>query len=200
MTDHPYTFKFCLQILISLVLCTSCSNQGQYTGDGRFDDFDFLATERYILDLGQINLLSQETYVFTLSGLPNEEFIIGLEIIGSSQEERHILDTKSINPLIQIVLTDESGKLVIKRKEYLKDWVWSGALNNNSRSFVYYRGERIEDSNPIQRTGFLTDGGWGTYFTPQKNTLYKLRLEIIEADTGSRPYTVTLKAKGGGWK
>ena len=199
MSDHHFFKKGVLIASILLVLTTACGDP--YDGDGKFVDAGFTAaSKRYALDLGKIDLSQPKAYAYKLSGLPVEEFTIGLKVISPFQVEKHIMETKPINPLIKLILFDLRGEIVIYKEKYLSQWVWSGTAGDKRQSFVYLRGEYVKNSDPILRDGVLSDGGWGTYFTPQMNSSYRLMMEVVECDASSKPYAVSLIATGGGWK
>lgn len=97
-------------------------------------------------------------------------------------------------------MTNDNGKLVIDEEKKLNDWVWSGAVDNIDRSFIYLSGQYVPNSNPLQQAAVKEDGGWGSYFFPRDKTAYKLKIEIVEGDTNSSQYTVIPQARSGGWK
>lgn len=186
-------------------------------GDGRLTDFGpDEAINRYVLELGLINLNEPGSRTYKVQDLPEVNLAIGLDI--RSLNPNVILEGNDrSNPIIGIRVVNEKDKVVIDEKEALKDWAWStGYLwkpyydgeegpDDKHHRFVYRDGSWKET---MSKEGVITsipvniksDGGWGTYFRPRRRGIYVITVQIFEKDIVSRDLEVRLRAKGGGWK
>jgi hypothetical protein len=139
-----------------------------------------------------------------LASLPEVEFTLGFDVHASSPGDA-ILDTKPISALAHLLVENEKGEVVIDQRAPLNQWVWSGAINRPSESFVYARGDEREI--PIgagtirrERANVRADEGWGTYFTPRRDGRYTVNLKIQGRDPKAIFNDFRLVAYGGGWK
>jgi hypothetical protein len=172
-----------------------------YTGDGTFVDHGPLAaTDRYILDLGPVDLTQMAQYRYRLAGLPNDQMVAGIEVI----EAEPNVDTRPNHPArIRLKVESAARQVVILEEDPLNSWAWSYGLRD-PKSFYYRSGQTQEvpirsGVTTSRRMGEKPDGGWGTYFTPRKNTTYTLTLDVFGSESSpSRP--ARLKISGGGWK
>jgi hypothetical protein len=167
-------------LLVAVALVTAlagCDTVAQYAGDGRLtDNGASAATDRYVLDLGQVSLKAPTSATFKMKNLPKTEFVLGIELRSPTSK----LEQKAINPTIAITLL-EDGKAIISKEAKLSDWTWSIHSPGNY-AFVYGREQP------------------STYFTPAPGKNYELALRVKEPDRGNANYTAALVAKSGGWK
>ncbi len=164
-----------------------------YKGDGSFTNNGFMAaTDRYIIDFGEIDLSSKKTYTYMMSHLPHEEFTVGLHVTALKNQPKPIYETKKINALIHLVVTNGKGELLIDQKKNLNQWVWSGRRDENDQSFIYVRGDETPNAS--------FDNGRGTYFSPRLLTSYILTLDIIDPDNTGKDYKTSVRVESGGWK
>src|SRR4030095_6804890 len=155
-----------------------------YAGDGRLHDAGPLAaSERYVLDLGPIDLSASRTYAFNLSQLPNTPMTVGLYIVAENVPVRALYESKPINTMVTVEMTNDRGEQVLSERGELSSWTWSGRGDERDRSFVYRSGAFHEV--PVRpgvttgvRDGELADAGWGTYFTPRSNGRYALHILV----------------------
>lgn len=160
---------------------SGCYRVSQYSGDGQLaDNGAGAATDRYVLNLGPIDLTQRGTKTFRIANLPETNFVVGIEVNGTP-EERAVLEKQPASPVVAIELSGSDGKILFAKKAPLSSWTWSVPAGNH-RSFVYGREEP------------------GTYFTPAPKTEYKLTLNVLEPDPSQPKYKATLLAKSGGWK
>lgn len=179
-----------------LLACTA-----EYTGDGTFVDHGAMtARERYVLDLGPVELTQLSQYRYRLVGLPDEEMVVGIEVI----EAEPNIDTRPNHPArVRLKVEARDGPVVLLEEAPMNSWVWSYGLRD-PKSFYYRTGEAREipvrtGVMTYQRIGQRADAGWGTYFTPRKGATYLLTLDVLASDSApSRP--ARLKVVGGGWK
>lgn len=172
-----------------------------YSGDGRLTDHGWLATPRYELDLGSVDLTSPSKHLYYLVGLPDTEMVIGLETI----EAARIKDNERVsNPAVVLLeLKNSDQTTVVSAFGPLNSWVWSYG-RDMPVAFLYMRGEEREvplgnNSFRLERVGANQDGGWGTYFTPTGTVTYTLALNVVEAQPPPQRQ-VRLLLRGGGWK
>lgn len=188
-----------------ILLVIGCSRGLPYEGDGRFVDHGpTAALERYVLDLGPVDLSTKRGYRYLIAGLPPVEMVVGLEITAPSSDER-LSDTRPIDALVEIVLVNGRDESVIHEHERLTQWTWSASASAESRAFVYRRGDAKELSRGsgvvgFERLGVRADAGWGSYFQPRRGERYLLTFSILEPASVGQRYSVRLHVKGGGWK
>jgi hypothetical protein len=162
------------------VMLAGCYRASHYTGDGQLTDKGAgAATDRYVLNLGMIDLTQQGVRSFRLANLPAENFVVGLEI--AAPNDPSVIEKKTVNPVITMELAGPDGKILFARKAPLDTWTWA-VRSGEHRAFVYGRDEPK------------------TYFDAAAKTEYTLTLKVIEPDRGQLNYTASLVAKSGGWK
>lgn len=170
--------SFALVVIAVASLLFGCESVAQYSGDGKFlDNGPAAATDRYVLEFGSVSLRKAGSTTFRFKNLPRENFVVGLEL---STPEGSKLDQSTINPVIEVLLT-ESGTPLITKTARLSEWTWS-VLSPGNRAFVYGR------EKP------------STYFDPVPGKEYQLVFRVQEPDHGRANYTASLVAKSGGWK
>ena len=185
----------CLGAIAVLCGCAAPEplHQG-YQGDGRFVDHgERAAAMRYVVDLGELDLATAGEREFTMSGLPPEEFTVGLEIRAHSEPAQPMYETHPLNPTLRLELTDERGERIGSETARLTDWTWSGSGGVKSRSFVYLRGD-------IARMAGDSESGRTSYFKARPEGRYRVKFTVIHPDPSSAGYSVTVQASGGGWK
>ena len=190
-----------LALVAVATLASACVVSG-FRGDGKLVDHGpFAAKDRYVLDLGPVDLGRTGKYTYTMTNLPATDFVVGLEIV--EVEANRSTQNRPPHPgRIRLLLETSNHEIVISEDGPLKSWIWSFATGN-FESFLYRAGEEHWISNKDGTTspvpdGVRTDGGWGTYFSPRRNIKYQLTLEVLE--TRAQPRPTRLLVKGGGWK
>jgi hypothetical protein len=171
-----------------------CSYAPFYTGDGQFTDNGLMAySRRFIIDLGPIDLSKTGIYNYTLSGLPNAEFVISVRVV---EKSNNTLNTKpDYSALVRVQLEDSQNKTIICEEAPLNSWIRSyGTLNNISE--LYRRGEGqdvfVPDGNTKgERVASKASGGWGTYFYSDQGEKYKLKVSVL-ASSINRPASIIL--------
>lgn len=167
-----------LAVMAGALFSLGCESVAQYSGDGKLiDNGRTAATDRYVLDLGSVSLKTAGSTTFKFKNLPKENFVVGLEL---RAPEGSKLDPSTINPVIEVSLT-ENGTVLITKAAQLREWTWS-VLSPGNRAFVYGR------EKP------------STYFDPVPEKDYQLTFRVRQPDHGSANYTASLVAKSGGWK
>lgn len=175
-------------------ICVSCAST-DFRGDGKFIDHGpFAAMDRYVVDLGPIDLTKPGKYAFSISNLPHETFIIGLEV--ADQEPNNSAGSRLLHTgRIHLVVENSDRKLVVDESRALDSWTRSSS-RLDTKSFLYASGR--EQDPPKAGFGIKADQGWGTYFLPKAREQYQLRVDVLEVQATSLPLRLILK--GGGWK
>jgi hypothetical protein len=179
--NRGYNMKIIFRGIILIAIISSCSCVNQYSGDGQLiDKGPFSATDRYILNLGEIELKNPSLKLYRLENLPAANFVVGMEI-RVSPENRSVIENKSIKPLILIELLGPQKEIIFRDQSSLDTWVWSVRAVDNT-VFIY----KLNNSS--------------TFFTAIAKEKYNLKVSIVQPDANKIDYTVRLLAKSGGWK
>jgi hypothetical protein len=166
-----------LAALIGAIGVSGCASQLFYSGDGHLKDHGvFSSIDRYVVELGPIDLrrLSDQTY--QIGYLPRVRFTVGIDVVFDS--ERASL-SKPIDPLVAIELASENGEVVLSQQRRLSEWSWAEWVTSPQTPFVWLD---------------------GVAFEPRFGERYRLRVRLLEPDGGTLAYRASLALKGGGWK
>ena len=180
-----------------------CNRGLLYRGDGTFTDAGLgAAIDRYVVDLGPIDLGKGGEHHFVLVGLPSTTMTVGFQASPSLEREQ-IWQTKPLDAGVRLTLRRADGTVVIDENSRLPSWVWSSKATS-LESFISLAGlsERVElksDLHTYRRLGVRADAGWGTSFDPDPMRRYDLAVRVWHPMTG-REYPVRVVLKGGGWK
>jgi len=185
-----------IPILCTAILTlTACEGSPNYHGDGTFTDAGpTTAHERYVVDLGRIDLGSPSHHSFKLIGLPATEFTMGLRQVNVSAG----CDASAVSSVrVRLDVKTDNGSVVIAEEGPLNEWVTSPSL-------IYRRGAESKQPKAggafeLVPTGVRASGGWGTYLTPQTSTMYLANLEVLDPH-GTAGCESRLVLLGGGWK
>lgn len=180
---------------VALLPMAACDLPHSYRGDGTFTDFGLgTATERYVVDLGPIDLSRPNQRSFRLLGLPSVEFTVGLRQVNVSAG----CDAAALGAVhVRLEVKAGDGAVVVAEDGPLSTWI-------NSSHLVYRPGIELEEPKPggvihLVRTGVRASGGWGTYFTPRLFAPYFATFEVVDAQ-GASGCESRLVLLGGGWK
>jgi hypothetical protein len=190
-----------LLILATVVVCSGCAGW-TYQGDGKLRDSGPLAShDRYVLDLGSIDLGQTGKHTYAMTNLPADVFAIGLEIV-EVEANRFTQDPLPRTGRVRLVLETPNHEIVVSEDSPLRSWKRS-FVRGDFKSFLYRVGEEHWISNKDGTTSPIADGvrideGWGSFFLPRPDIKYQLTLEVLEAQAQPRPTRLLLKA--GGWK
>ena len=180
----------------------ACNRAVLYRGDGDFRDAGVdTAVNRYVLDLGLVELWTGGEHTFRLSGLPPTELTVGFQT-GPTMSQERVWETKPLDAVVRLRVARADGSAVIDQTGRVSDWIWS-TEGSGPESFVYVRGQREEirlrnGNTTSRRLGEGQDGGWGTSFSPGLFQQYDLSLSVLVPCSDRR--AVRLVTKGGGWK
>jgi hypothetical protein len=159
----------------------ACSASGGYRGDGQFVDHGWLAEERYVLDLGPVNLSEANRKVFRMSGLPPESMTLGFEVADVDASVRSGGVRVHLETADRRTVVDEEGPLE----------TWRRNLVGAGGHFFYYRWGESRDvplgngATRPEHIGLRADSGWGSTFTPSEGASYVLSLETSGGGTAS---------------
>lgn len=189
--------------LTTMLLLAACYSLGTYSGDGTISRPQ-QGIYRYRVDLGAVNLAKPGLLERTLSGMPREEFTLGLEVARKERGPENSETNPPLSAKLRLELKNEQGQIVISEKGALNEWVWTARRGGPyDRAFIYRRGSFSE--TPVGTDGTVrveqdrtrADGGWGTSFEPRSTGTYKLTVEVVAADSNAAKFEVTLVAYGG---
>jgi hypothetical protein len=199
-------------VLLMGLLASACAGfclpRSSYQGDGDFKDscvvgsWSIFGRDRYSLDLGVVDLTGTGEWEFSIGGLPRARmWLLGVYVDpGSDLPPAARLDSA----VIEMEMRNAAGELVIAQSDAIKDWAWSLGGDNIEGvgpSFVFAAGRTRDipaaagDVHP-EAIDVLADGGWGTYFKPDRQSRYMLRLRVLEPDSDARFFNVRLEAHG----
>lgn len=181
MTDK-YSLKRCVALLVAVFAVGACSGASGYKGDGKLiDNGPSAATDRYVLDLGPLDLARNAKSQFRMANLPAEVFVAGLQLTPDKNGVRQRLDKNSTSAVVSMEVMDQQGNVVLKVSKPLSDWTWS-ASSATSTVFVY--------------------GGYGvmTSFKPERERTYTVSVDVLQPDQAAQDILARLLLKGGGWK
>lgn len=177
-------------LLLSLVPASGCASWF-FRGDGTFVDHgSSAARERYVLDLGLIDLTAPGSRSFTFRGLPREVFWVGFWVrdpsstTGIHDDWSHPLRSREQNsesPLdckLRLVLREASDNVELSEGN-LNDWMSGTGGRIPKEAFVH---------------------GRYSWFYPRRSETYTLELTVIRPATLSETCKVNLQMRGGGWK
>lgn len=191
--------------LVAVLGLAGCFGALFYDGDGRFVDHGpTAAIDRYVLDLGPVNLAAKGAYRYSMAGLPAVAMAVGLEL-ADAYGDKNLSESRPVDALIEVVLLNSRGELVIRERGHLDTWGWEYSLAQQHRAFVGLSGKLQERSLGhgvigYERLEVKADGGWGTIFKPRRGERYSLTLSVLEPSTSARAYTAKVLVQGGGWK
>ena len=169
-------------LALAVTWLTGCSYRvSEYSGDGYLiDNGRGAATDRYVLNLGPVDLTRRGTTSFRMAGLPDANFVVGMEIRAASEDSTAI-ERQPVKATVSLKVSDSTGTVLFAKTAALNEWTWS-VPRDGDWAFVYGRGEP------------------GTYFTARPKTEYTLTLSVLDPEPGPPKYTTVLLAKSGGWK
>jgi hypothetical protein len=171
----PWLIRALLSIFAALL--SGCPVT-KYSGDGTLlDNGVTAATDRYVLDLGVIDLTRRENKTFRIAGLPRSNFVVGIEI-NAAADELALKDRPNANVSISL---SAAGAVGFSKTAPLGSWTWSVPAGGHT-AFVYGRDEPA------------------TYFDAHSTAEYTLTVNVIDPDQSGSKYIATLLAKSGGWK
>lgn len=167
------------------------ANESGFNGDGRFTDRGVdVAAERYLLDLGRVNLNQDGEYEFKFSGLPavrfNAQILLGMQHyfnVRPRPAEDMPRWFKDVHIVLR-VMKDGDDEAVIEFDGKLSQLTWTNGSPKSNTSALYARGGRSHDN--------------GSLFVADAKAKYTLSL-TVQSDA-SEAVAADLVLSGGGWK
>jgi hypothetical protein len=167
-------------LLFAAVLLGSCSAEGRYAGDGQLIDHGpGAANERYVLDLGTLDLANVQQMQLRMSSLPATEFVAGVQVEPVEPLARLPEDFGAA--VVSMRLADADGATVISISKPLREWTRSESVDRPE--YFFY----VRDDSP-------------TRFTPVKGQSYSLTVTVSPAPVAEAPVQTRILLKSGGWK
>lgn len=181
---------------VAAILLSGCFHAVFYSGDGRFADNGILAySNRYVIDLGPIDLSAPGTYTYQLSGLPRAEFTVGIDV--TEDKPNRLFGVVHYAASVRMQMQTSEGETVIQEEGPLDSWTRTfGAGDRISR--LYRRGEVKEILLPgggsrSEPLAVKASGGRGASFNSEFGKTYRLTLEVLASEKSvNRPARVAL--------
>ncbi|MCF6226394.1 MAG: hypothetical protein L3J22_08870 [Xanthomonadales bacterium] len=171
----------CIILLYVMAAWVGCDLK--YTGDGHLIDNGFRSADRFILNLGKINLNQKKSYKFKLKNLPTETFVIGFSFVFENPTEVYHQqpELRPNNAVVSFKLMDDDKVITTLNNKKIHSLTWSQPAKDKSGAFVYSRNH--------------------SYFLPDNSKEYILILDVNMQNTKKEQMsTVELVLTGGGWK
>lgn len=170
-----------MRILLIASVVAGCNGVSQYDGDGVLvDQGRFAATDRYVLELGTVNLGQSNVISYRISGLPEANYVVGFEVPMEVTPD----NTRNIGlqyPIVSVSLRGSKGQIVFASEGRLDHWTWAVPAEGEY-VFVYDR-----DRNP-------------TYFDVLSGGDQEFQLVVQIQGNGQSDIQARILAKSGGWK
>lgn len=142
----------------------------KYEGDGQLIDHGPLnLSNRYTLGLGDISLGEDNHYNYSISNLPEGQYVFGLLV----NSEYVIREPLPINARLKFVVKDSNHNILISEHALIRNWIWNISVES-TRTFVYRR------------------EGTGTYLKVLRNMSYTIDLKITDTDGSGSVYPAML--------
>jgi hypothetical protein len=171
---------FITSVLLTVtILLGACSKSIPYTGDGRLVDHGWTAAhDRYVVELGPLDLTRTGSTTFRIAGLPATHFVVGLQVPVAAEKAQSADSGTPADVALQLIHLPAEQVLIITGP--LRGLTWSGPLNG-STSFVYRR------------------ESYGSYFDSDPRATYQLRV-VVNTPDPSIPAGSLVVLKSGGWQ
>lgn len=187
-----------LTLAIMLVGCV------RYSGDGQFSDEGWsIATRRYVLDLGPLDLGAESTVVRRLAGLPpGVRFTVGIFVVEATPASSR-KQWPEPTAVVRLTVVRSDGAVIITEQGPLNEWTRAHTVGEKE-SFLWRSGRvhEVPQGNGVMTYALIDvrpDQGWGSSFTPRAGAEYTLLLAVLSAQATSGD-AFRLGATSGGWK
>lgn len=176
--------KIGMVLAVASLGASGCMSELRYSGSGHLHDAGpFAAVDRYVIDLGEIDLRNSSSASFQLANLPQEALTIGLDI--SFVEVQRTIELAVRRPIFAVVnfeLRSADGSILLRDEVSLyQDAAWWASGADTRRAFIYSLRRR-------------------TTFVPEPERAYSLSVTVVQPDRGSTDYTAAVAVRGGGWQ
>lgn len=151
-----------------------CSAGSGYSGDGQMiDNGPLAATDRYVVNLGPIDLTKKGMRSYRLINLPPENFECGIDL-SAPAATRIQWEEKKIQATVSMDIVGEDGDVLMHVTGSVRDWTWSMYMSGETNAFLYVQGPP------------------GSFFNPKKDRAYRLDVSVIEPDASHFGIEATL--------
>jgi hypothetical protein len=170
------------RLILTIAVVTAfagCTKPVHYVGDGRFIDNGWsAATERYVLELGPVEVAHTGTTEFNMTGLPPMYMVVGLQVPGrvASSPEGETKTPADIS--VELVQLPDDPVLLL-----------TGALRHWNRA----------EADGGATTFFYQRQASRSYFDAFPENHYRLRVTVNTPDPAV-PSGTFVVLKTGGWK
>lgn len=170
-----------LVLFVVIPLLGSCFAEWRYDGDGQLvDNGMWAATDRYVLDLGALDLTSGGApRRMRMSHLPETEFFAGIQITPLTDLESLPEDLGSA--VVSMRLANTKGDTVMSVSKPLREWRKSSSRVETD-AFLYVRDDLSSS------------------FTPMNGNTYWITVSVVPDQSGPARLQARLILKSGGWK
>ncbi len=166
-------------LFAGIALLTACSKDFKYSGDGRLIDNGWMsAHERYVVELGRVDLGRTGSVKFKMAGLPPNYFVMGLRVPG--RVDRGSSGGAATPADVAVELYRQKFGVITMLTGPLDKWTWSVPKRGDS-AFVYQR------------------QGSQSYFDAFTEAHYQVTVTVNTPDP-SIPAGTELVMMGGGWR
>jgi hypothetical protein len=127
-----------LLVCLILLYISNSYDASDYRGDGVLvDNGSDSAKDRYILNLGNINLRHEGDYSLLVENLPAEDFILGFAVVFTENVDSNIFKTSQTE--ISVKICDSNKLNCTSHKGQLSNWTMSTGLHRTKHGFLYSR-------------------------------------------------------------
>lgn len=184
--------------ILSITSCSAFYNKDygeiNYTGDGKFIDKGRDASrDRFLLDLGQVELNQKSKSSYTIKGLPETSFTIALQV-DLPVSNNFPLESPTLYPSLQF--TNETVLfLELEDVDGKKLFSYNGPLSKLDRNVLQTTEGGYKPIYYLERQAAAA----GTNFTPKNKMTYRLNLSVTKANQ-SAPRINVIAIGHSGWK
>ena len=173
-----------MAVAASLAAAGCMMSERNYVGSGRlYDAGPFTLGDRYVVELGGIDLRTAGSATFQLGNLPQEPLTVGLDLwFPNVQRSIELMGLRPIYGVVNFDLRTAEGIPIFRDEASLyKDAAWSASTPVTHQAFVYSLRKR-------------------TMFVPEPGRAYSLVVTVVQEDRGPAMYEAVAVARGGGWQ
>lgn len=156
----------------------------RYSGSGQLHDAGPLARiDRYVVELGGIDLRTTGSATFRLANLPQAPLTVGLDLwFANVQHGIELMGLRPVYAVVSFELRAEDGTAVFRDEASLyQDVAWWAGASDTHHAFVYSLRRR-------------------TTFVPEPDRAYTLVVSVVQADRGPALYEAAAVVRGGGYQ
>ena len=179
---RPWAAVVCVAASVALSGCMT--SELRYAGSGRLHDAGpFARIDRYVVELGGIDLRTTGSATFQLANLPQEPLTVGLDLwFANVQHGIELMGLRPVYAVVNFELRSADGTPVFRDEASLyQDVAWWAGAPDTHHAFVYSLRRR-------------------TTFVPEPDRAYSLVVTVVQADRGPALYEAAAVVRGGGYQ